>query len=125
MEEGETVFNDMLVISFLKSVAKTAAENIKNSDAEFKVGETPLKAMMKQLNDEEKSSLYKAGGIIKLYGMKELEMLRLVTSSYFGCKYNAESCFYHHKGLFGALSMMNTIAGESFLGSIETFTKIK
>ncbi|CEG80194.1 hypothetical protein RMATCC62417_14563 [Rhizopus microsporus] len=125
LEEGETVFNDMLVFPFLKSVAKAVAENIKNSDAEFKVGETPLKAMMKQLDDKDESNLYKADGIIKLYGMKELEVLLLETSLCFGCKDNAKSCFDHHKGLFGALSMIKTIADESFLGSIETFAKIK
>jgi hypothetical protein len=125
LEDGETIFNDMLAFPFLKSVAKAVAENVKNSDEEFKMGEAPLKAMMKQLDDKDESTLYKADGIVKLYGMKGLEVLILETSSHFGSNDNAKSCFDHHKGLFGALSMIKTIADENYLGSIETFAKVK
>lgn len=40
-------------------------------------------------------------------------------------KKNNKRCYDHHKGLFGSLSMIKTIADEFYLGSIETFSKIK
>lgn len=114
----------MLVYPFLKAAAN-AVTNIKSCCTEFRVGETPLQSMAKQLNDNDDSTIYYADGIITLYGMEELEVLLLETSSFFGSKKNDKKCFDHHKGLFGSLSMIKTVADEYYLGSIENFSKIK
>jgi hypothetical protein len=114
----------MLVYPFLKAVANAVA-NTKSCDAEFRVGETPLESMTRQLNANDDATLYYADGIITLYGMEELEVLLLETSSFFGSTKNNKRCFDHHKGLFGSLSMLKTIADEYYLGTIETFSKIK
>jgi hypothetical protein len=81
LEEGETAFNDLLIFPFLKAVAKAIAEENEGSSAEFKVGEVSLIAMMKQLEEQDESILYKTGGIIKLYSLEKLEVLLLETPS--------------------------------------------
>ncbi|KAG1560891.1 hypothetical protein G6F49_002300 [Rhizopus delemar] len=124
LEKDEVTFNDMLVYPFLKAAAN-AVTNIKSCCTEFRVGETPLQSMAKQLNDNDDSTIYYADGIITLYGMEELEVLLLETSSFFGSKKNDKKCFDHHKGLFGSLSMIKTVADEYYLGSIENFSKVK
>ncbi|KAI7899275.1 uncharacterized protein BX663DRAFT_538130 [Cokeromyces recurvatus] len=81
--------------------------------------------MKKQLNDEDGTTLYSADGILKLYGVKDLEILLLETSSFCGCTSNVKIDFDHHKGLFGTLAMIKTIAYIYYFGSVDTFTKIK
>ncbi|CAO3704074.1 unnamed protein product [Rhizopus stolonifer] len=124
LEKDEATFNDMLIYPFLKAVAN-AVTNIKSCGTEFRVGETLLESMTKQLKGNDDSTLYYADGMITLYGMEELEVLLLETSSFFGSKKNNKRCFDHHKGLFGSLSMIKTVADEYYLGSIEDFSKIK
>lgn len=81
--------------------------------------------MKKQINDPEGSSLYNADGIIKFYNIKQLEILLLETSSSFGSTDKTKSSFDHHKGLFGILSMLKTVADEFYLASVGTFSKLK
>ncbi|KAI7890293.1 uncharacterized protein EV154DRAFT_538429 [Mucor mucedo] len=76
LEKDEATFNDMFTYPFLKAVAK-AVQDVKACGSEFRVGETPLNAMTKQLNGNDDSTLYYADGIITLYGMEELEVLLL------------------------------------------------
>ncbi|KAG2236613.1 hypothetical protein INT48_000168, partial [Thamnidium elegans] len=64
-------------------------------------------------------------GIIKLYSLREIEVLLLETSHHFGCKDKTKASFDHHKGLFGALSMLTTIADEFYLGTMEVFSRVK
>lgn len=110
-----------MIFPFLKAVAEALPSSCK---AEFEVGETPLIAMEKQLKDED-DALYHADGILKLYGLKELEILLLETSSFFGCNSGVKKSFDHHKGLFGALAMLKTIADTFYFGSLDTLSKIK
>lgn len=79
---------------------------------------------MKQFEEQDESTLYKADGVIKRYSFEELEVLLLETSSHFGSTDKAKSSFDHHKGLFGGLSMPKTIADNFNLGSVESFAKI-
>lgn len=103
---------------FSKPVAKAVADSVSSSDAECKVEEAALKAMITQIGDtSDESNLYKADEIITLHGMKEVETLLLETSSHFGSTDKSKSCFDHHKGLFGALSMLKVIADENYLAS--------
>lgn len=108
----------------MKAVANAIAEET-SSGAEFKMGEALLISMKKQLKDDDDSNLYKADGIIKLYSLRELEVLLLETSSYFGSKDKTKASFDHHKGLFGALSMLKTIADEFYLGIAEVLSRVK
>jgi hypothetical protein len=114
----------LLIVPFLKAVANAIAKET-SSGAEFKVGEASLIAMKKQLKDNDGANLYKADGIIKLYSLRELEVLLLKTSYHFGSKDKTKSSFDHHKDLFGALSMLKTIADEFYLGTIEVFSRVK
>ncbi|ORE15906.1 hypothetical protein BCV71DRAFT_184482, partial [Rhizopus microsporus] len=49
----------------------------------------------------------------------------LETSSYFGSTDQSKSKFSHHKGLFGTLTMLKTVADDYQYGSLVTFQKIK
>ncbi|KAG1631872.1 hypothetical protein G6F44_010886 [Rhizopus delemar] len=125
LESRETAFNDLLIFSFLKSVSETISECVENCKAEFEVGETPLIAMKKQLDDTDEATLYYADGIIKLYGVKEVEVLLLETSSFFGCTNNAKKVLIIIRGSFGTLAMIKTIADIFCFGPLETFGKVK
>ncbi|CAO3617236.1 unnamed protein product, partial [Mucor hiemalis] len=121
IEDGEAMFNDLLLFPFLKAVCMAS-----DGKPQFKVGETQLKAMSKKDSDEsEESTLYKADGIISLYSFNKLEILLLETSSHFGSTDKSKSSFDHHKGLFGALAMLKAIADKYSFGSMETFKKLK
>lgn len=114
----------MLIYPFLKAAANAVA-SVKSCCTEFQLGETPLRLMAKHLTDNDHSTIYYADGIITMYGMEELEVLLLETSSSFGSRKNDKKCFDYHKGLFGSLSMIKTVADEYYLGSIEQFSKVK
>ncbi|KAL9538744.1 hypothetical protein MBANPS3_010706 [Mucor bainieri] len=125
LEARECVFNDFLIYPFLKCLAALVRETIDDCIAEFVVGETPLESMKKQLVEEDESSLYLADGLIKLFGLKEVEIVLLETSSHFGCTDSAKIAFDHHKGMYGTLAMLKSIADAFYLGKAETFAKIK
>lgn len=119
------MFNDMLIYPFLKAACIA-------SDAgapQFKVGEALLRVMSKRANDSaiesDESTLYRSEGIISLYGFNQVKVLLLETSGHFGSSDNSKSSFDHHKGLFGALSMLKAIADTYCLGSLEIFKKMK
>jgi hypothetical protein len=113
----------------LEAVAVSLAESVDWCKAGFKPGEAPLLSMSKQLKTLElfsdNSYSYLADGIVKLYGLKSLEILLLETSNNFGCNDKPKISFDHHKGLFGTLAMLNNIADEFPLASMETFSKCK
>jgi hypothetical protein len=75
--------------------------------------------------ESDESTLYKADGIMSLYGFNRLEVLLLETSGHFDSSDNSKSSFDHHKGLFGALSMIKAIADNYSFGSLETFKNVK
>ena len=68
---------------------------------------------------------YKADGLVKMYGVSNLEILLLETSYHFGSKDKCKAAFDHHKGLFGSLAMLKPIADCFSLGTMETFKKVK
>lgn len=81
-----------------------------------------LKALGLQDNDK---SQYKADGLIKLYGIKNLEVLLLETSGSFNNSDKVKINFDHHKGTFGSLAMLKTVADGFCFASVETFKKLK
>lgn len=66
-------------------------------------------------------NMYKADGLIRMY----LEILLLETSHHFGSTDHRKSKFDHHKGLFGSLSVLKTIADEYQYASLQTFKTVK
>jgi hypothetical protein len=70
---------------------------------------------------EEDNHLYLADGIIRLYGLKGIEVLLLETSGCFSNKDRSKIGFDHHKDLFGAFVMLKSIADEFSLASVNTF----
>lgn len=85
--------------------------------------------MSKQLKNiplyKEDSHCYLADGIIKLYGLKSIEILLLETSGSFGSVEKPKIAFDHHKGLFGALAVLKNIADELPMATVEAFQKCK
>ncbi|KAG0934809.1 hypothetical protein G6F57_011588 [Rhizopus arrhizus] len=125
--DGEATFNSLLIYPFLEAIANGVTVN--HCGAELKVGEPVLKSMSKQLKElglqlHDKSQ-YKADGIIKLFKMKEIEMLFLETSGSFGNKDKVKINFDHHKGTFGSLAILKTIADEFCFASVDTFKTLK
>lgn len=74
---------------------------------------------------KEDSHIYLADGIIKLNGVKNIKILLLETLSCFGSIDRSKIAFDHHKGLFGALAMLKSIADEFPMASMEAFQKCK
>ncbi|ORE06183.1 hypothetical protein BCV72DRAFT_207877, partial [Rhizopus microsporus var. microsporus] len=63
--------------------------------------------------------------LIKLYGLKQSEILLLETSVSFGNTEKVKINFDHHKGTFGCLTMLKVLADEFFYASEEAFKKLK
>jgi hypothetical protein len=70
-------------------------------------------------------SQYRPDGLIKLYGLKEIELLFLETSGCFGNDDKVKLNFDHHKGMFGALAIIKCIADELEYASIDQFKKVE
>ncbi|KAG2203375.1 hypothetical protein INT47_010073 [Mucor saturninus] len=68
---------------------------------------------------------YLADGIIKLHGLKNIEIVLLETSGCFGSIDKSKIAFDHHKGLFGDLAMLKSIADEFPMATVEAFQKCK
>ncbi|KAI7871210.1 hypothetical protein BDF14DRAFT_1719393 [Spinellus fusiger] len=81
--------------------------------------------MKNQFADNNKASIYKADDLIKLHKLKQIEVLLLETSSHFRSDDGVKSSFDYHKGLFGVLAMLKTVADEFYLGSEKVFSKLK
>ena len=74
---------------------------------------------------KEENHSYLSDGIIKLYGLKGLEVLLLEASGSFASMDWAKHSFGHHKDVFGALSMLKSIADKCEKASIEAFCQCK
>ncbi|CEG68183.1 hypothetical protein RMATCC62417_04495 [Rhizopus microsporus] len=71
------------------------------------------------------SHTYLADGILKLYGLKSVELLLLEASGCYGSSNRAKISYDHHKGFFGGIAMLKLIADQFPLTSSETFSKVK
>ncbi|KAG1176736.1 hypothetical protein G6F46_002079 [Rhizopus delemar] len=129
IKEGESTFNSLFIYPFLKAVADAVAMEMAGSRTDFLPGEVNLKAMSEQLkelgNIQDDRDRYMADGIVRLYGYKSLEVVLLETSRHFGCTDKAKICFDHHKGLFGLLAMLKSIADVYHEGTMKTFRCVK
>ncbi|KAI7897513.1 uncharacterized protein BX663DRAFT_533809 [Cokeromyces recurvatus] len=117
--DGEPIFNSLFVYPYL--VAVTRGVTLKNCLADFKPREAHLESMSRQLNAlgsrNNNKGEYKADGIIKLYGMKKIELLLLETSG----KINYD----HHKCVYGRLAILKTVTDIFCFASIECFKAFK
>lgn len=100
-----------------------------NSKAEFQSGQPRLDSMSKQLKAinifVDERYCYKTDGLIKLFGLKKLELLVLETSGHFNNTDRVKLNFDHHKGIYGMLSMLKCIADDYCFGSVEKLAEVK
>ncbi|KAL9537076.1 hypothetical protein MBANPS3_012106 [Mucor bainieri] len=127
VHDGESTFDALFIYPYLRAVSKAVTSH--SCGADFKRGEANLIAMSKQLialglKVDDKSQ-YKADGLIKLYQIKQLEILLLETSGSLGSTEKVKINFDHHKGVFGSLAMLKTIADEFSLASADLFQQLK
>lgn len=83
---------------------------------------TQLKATGAYIDDKNQ---YKSDDIVKLFGIKDLEILVLETSSKFSNHDKSKINFDHHKGMFGSLAMLKCVTDAFPFGSVETFCEAK
>lgn len=125
-QDTEDGFNQISVYPYAKIIGKSLKANVK---PDFIQGQPILQSMTRQLklsnlyfND---SSQYKSDGLIKLFGLKNIELLLLETSGCFDNKEKIKLNFDHHKGMFGCLAMLKSIADEFEYASIDKFKRVK
>ncbi|KAG1446285.1 hypothetical protein G6F46_011926 [Rhizopus delemar] len=86
--DGETAFNSILLYPFLRVISGVVAAEVNECKADFKDGEAQLESMTQQLKAsglyKDNKSQYKADGLIKMDGIKKLEIVLLETSYRFG-----------------------------------------
>lgn len=68
---------------------------------------------------------YNADGIVRLAGLNDLEVSLLGTSGELRNEDKIKINFDHHKGSFGALAMLKTLADTYKYGTVEDFSKVK
>lgn len=115
LQSGEGVFNHLLVNRFLDAVA-LSFQATHNCGSDFVPAEAFLAAVRKQLkaigNHKDDRYQYKADGIVKMAAFRDIELLLVETSGPFADTDKTKANFGHHKGTFGALAMLKTIADE-------------
>ncbi|KAG2236914.1 hypothetical protein INT48_001983, partial [Thamnidium elegans] len=107
-DQNEDAFNQLFIWPYLAVVAKNITMH--NCKAGFQSGQPRLESMSKQLkaNDifVDDKSCYKTDGLVKIFGLKKLELLVVETSGHFGNIDRVKLKFDHHKGVFGMLAML-------------------
>lgn len=123
------MFNSLFIYPFVKAVADVITTDIENSLADFRPGEVRSKPISKQLKKsgilKDDKYNYLADGIIKLHGLKEIEILLIDTLWHLRCTGKSKHSFDHHKGIFGSLSMLKNIADVFSFAKLDTFSTIK
>ncbi|KAF7722075.1 hypothetical protein EC973_003724 [Apophysomyces ossiformis] len=127
---SESVFNANLIWPCLNACVKFVKEHHnKNCDPYFVPGEESSNAVTTQLqrigakyDDRYK---YNADGVIRLRGLLETEIMIVETSGSFDKRDKTKISFDLHKGMFGLLSMLKTIADKYEYASIESFKELK
>lgn len=68
---------------------------------------------------------YKSDGLIKLFGLNNLEFVLVETSGSFSNKDKNKLKLDHHKGVYGALAMLKCIVDDYSYASLKSFSKVK
>lgn len=122
---SESAYNDTFVFRCMKAIIPL----LDHPHSYFFPGEEELQAMTKRLSrmtrEIDHRKHYKADGVIKNAKFKDLEVLLVETAGPFGKTDNRKTSFDNVKGMFALLSMLKTIADQYFLGSVNTFQKLK
>ncbi|KAL9553165.1 hypothetical protein MBANPS3_003415 [Mucor bainieri] len=122
--DSEDAFNQLFVWPFMDIITP---RNIGGS--EWVNGQPVLKSMTKQLKNGgiyvDDKHIYKTDGLIKLFDLKEQEIILVETSGSFTNDDKNKINFDHHKAVYGMLSMLKCIANDYDHASLNTFEKIK
>ncbi|KAI8346388.1 hypothetical protein EDC96DRAFT_521552 [Choanephora cucurbitarum] len=126
-DASEDAFNQLVVYPLVTVISESlVTEEYRTC---FIQGQPILESMTRQLklsglaNDDK--SQYKTDGLIQITSLKNLEFLLVETSGCFNNKDKIKLNFDHHKGLFGALSMLKCIADDYSFASVDCFTNVK
>lgn len=123
----ECAFNQLFIWPYLDIIAKSIKAD--GCDSDFVQGQPILESMTQQLKAVnlyvDDKNQYKSDGLVKLFGLNNLELVLLETSGCFINKDKWKVKFDHHKGIYGALAMLKCIVDDCLYASIETFTKVK
>lgn len=96
---------------------------------DFVQGQPYLESMSRQLKSAnlyvDDKNQYKSDGLVKLFGLKNLEFVLLETSGSFINKDKNKLKLDHHKGVYGALSMLKCIVDDYAYASLKSFSKVK
>ncbi|KAG1046739.1 hypothetical protein G6F43_010788 [Rhizopus delemar] len=130
LTHSEAVFNKFLVEPFLQAVSNLINEDeCAWLDAGFFPGEEHLLSMTKQLkqNGQFKDARFclKADGVIRLQSLSDIEVCVAEISGVYKNTDMTKINLDHHKGMFGVVSMLKTIADEMEYASLDVFQKIK
>lgn len=126
-DANEGAFNQAFVWPYLDLIGKNV--KIHNCKGYFVQGQPCLESMSRQLKATgiivDEKSQYKTDGLIKLFGLKNLELLLLETSGHFSNTDKVKIKLDNHKGMFGILAMLKCIADYYSFASVESFSQIK
>lgn len=126
-DSNEDAFNQAFVWPYLHLIGKMLSNN--SCKGYFVQGQPCLKSMARQLKATgitvDETSQYKSDGLIKLFGLKNLELLLLETSGHFSNTDNVKIKLDHHKGMYGILAMLKCIADDFPFASVEAFSRVK
>lgn len=126
-DSDEDAFNQLFTWPYLHLIGKSI--NSHDCKGYFVQGQPFLESMSHQLKatgvSVNEKSQYKTDGMIKLFGLKNLELLLLETSGHFSNSDNVKIKLDHHKGIYGILAMLKCIADKYSFASVEKFSRVK
>ncbi|KAG0938477.1 hypothetical protein G6F57_006685 [Rhizopus arrhizus] len=126
-DSDEDAFNQLFTWPYLHLIGKSI--NSHDCKGYFVQGQPFLESMSHQLKatgvSVNEKSQYKTDGMIKLFGLKNLELLSLETSGHFSNSDNVKIKLDHHKGIYGILAMLKCIADKYSFASVEKFSRVK
>lgn len=118
-----SVFSNRLIMPFLEMIASHLSDY-----NDFQVtcfpAEEPLLSMTNCLKETNRTYIYLADSIFRLCSLHNIEFLLLKVSGAFLNNDQTKIDFYHHKSMFGSLSILQTIAEQFKFGTIEDFKNI-
>ncbi|GAA5816115.1 hypothetical protein MFLAVUS_009638 [Mucor flavus] len=124
---NEDAFNQLFIWPYIGVIAKSTTVDGCNPD--FVQGQPYLESMSRQLKSVnlyvDDKNQYKSDGLIKLFGLNNLEFVLVETSGSFSNKDKNKLKLDHHKGVYGALAMLKCIVDDYSYASLKSFSKVK
>ncbi|KAI7900449.1 uncharacterized protein BX663DRAFT_517665 [Cokeromyces recurvatus] len=126
-QSSEDTFNQLFVWPYLNTTGRSIVTH--DCKSNFLQGQPVLESMNRQLKAlnlfvDEKSQ-NKSDGLIKLFGLKNLELVLLETSGHFTNSDKGKIKLDHHKGMYGVLSMLKCVADDFSFASADKFSSVK